>query len=67
MNRLGRNFDITITSPLIVALDCKWVKQGTFELVPEDLDTRTVDYGTGTCDNDATVTIGSRTYNVEMW
>ena len=66
-NRLGRDFDVTITDPLIVALDCRWIKQGTFEVEPDDLDKRTVDYGSGACDNDATVTIGSRTYNVEMW
>ncbi len=67
VNRLGRDFVVTITSPLIVALDCKWVKQGTLELVPEDLDTRTVDYGSGACDNDATVEINGRTYDVKMW
>lgn len=67
VNRLGRTFVVNITSPLIVALDCKWVKQGTLQLMPEDLDTRTVDYGAGTCDNDATVEIRGRIYNVKMW
>ncbi|MBL4703050.1 MAG: hypothetical protein JKY54_00915 [Flavobacteriales bacterium] len=67
INRLGRAFAANITSPLIVELDCKWITRGTFTLVPEDLDTRTIDYGAGTCDNDATVNISGRTYNVKMW
>ncbi len=67
VNRLGREFDLVITNPLIVALDCQWIKKGTFEMQPEDLDVRTFDYGPGDCDNEATVEIGGRTYNIVMW
>lgn len=67
VNRLGRAFTINITKALVVALDCKWVREGTLELIPDGLDTRTVDYGNGACDNDATVTIRNRTYNIKMW
>ena len=67
INRLGRSFEAEITSPLIVSLACKWITRGTFTLTPEDLNTRTVDYGFGTCDNEATVEIDGRTYDVLMW
>ena len=67
VNRLGREFDLVITSPLMVALDCQWIKKGIFELQPEDLHMRTFDYGPGSCDNEATVEINGRTYNIVMW
>jgi hypothetical protein len=67
INRLGRTFDAEITSPLIVSLACKWITRGTFTLSPQDLDVRTVDYGYGDCDNEATVEIDGRTYDVLMW
>lgn len=65
-NRDGRTFTATVTSALRVELDCRWITSGTFELMPQDLKTRTIDYGTGACDNEATVSIGNRTYTVFM-
>lgn len=65
-NRDGRTFTATVTSALRLELDCRWITSGTFELIPQDLKTRTIDYGTGACDNEATVSIGNRTYTVFM-
>lgn len=65
-NREQRKYTLTITSPLIVQLNCRWIKKGTLEIQPEDLKLRVVDYGDGVCDNDATVTIGKKVYNVKM-
>lgn len=67
VNRLDRGYIITIQEALIVSQDCRWIKDGKFELIPEDLDTRIVDYGSGSCDNDAVVEIANRSYNIEMW
>jgi hypothetical protein len=66
INRDGRAYTLTITSALRVQLNCRWITQGTLEIQPEDLKLRTVDFGAGACDNDATVNIGKKTYNVEM-
>jgi len=66
VNREGRNFDLTITSALRVAVACHYVKQGTVEIQPEDLYLRTVDFGDGTCDAQATVEINGNTYNFTM-
>ncbi len=64
VNRDGLNFTVTITEALIVKIGCRWITKGVLEIVPEDLKTRTVDYGDGNCDNEATVTIGNKTYNI---
>ncbi len=66
VNREGRAFDLTITSPLRVAVICHWIKSGTIEIQPQDLHLRTVDFGNGDCDDDATVTINGNVYNVNM-
>jgi len=67
INREGRSYTMTVTSALRVAILCRWVKQGTIEIQPEDLYLRTVDFGDGTCDNDASVTINSKVYNFQMY
>ncbi len=57
VNRNGIAFDLAVTDELLIKQGCQWITSGTFELTPEDLATRTVDYGNGTCGNDVTVTI----------
>lgn len=66
INRDGRNYTMTITSPLRVAIICRYVKQGTVEIQPEDLYLRTVDFGNGACDSEATVEINGNVYNFNM-
>lgn len=65
----GVSYTATITSPLIrnMSLGCrKHFTQGTFDLTPQGKPTRTVDFGTGACDNKATVTINGKTYNITL-
>jgi hypothetical protein len=65
----GHNFTVNITSPLIrnMALGCRrHFVQGIFELTPDNKPTRTVDFGTGACDDIATVTINNHTYTIHM-
>lgn len=59
-NREGRNFSVTINS-IIKPLNCKWITSGSLDLTPEGLSKRTVDYGNGTCDDDATYTVNGQT------
>jgi hypothetical protein len=67
-NRNDNTYTIAIenTTPLHVKIGCKWIVSGKLAITPEGKPTRTVDYGTGTCDNDATVTINGRTFPFEM-
>lgn len=66
INREGKSFTVTITEALIVKLNCRWITEGKLEIVPEGLATRTIDYGDGNCDNEATVTIKNKTYNFTL-
>jgi hypothetical protein len=64
----GNNYNVTIGTPLRVALDCKWIESGTLDITPQGLSTRTVDFsvGGGGCDDQASVTINGVTYNFTM-
>lgn len=63
----GDSFTANITSPLIRKMSCpKHYVQGVYEFTPSGKQTRKVDFGTGACDNVATVTIGSNTYTVYL-
>lgn len=65
-DRTGRDYDMTITSPLRVAVLCRWVKQGVIEIQPEDLYLRTVDFGNGDCDATVSVEINGNVYQFVM-
>jgi len=60
----GVSFSASITSPLVVALNCYWIKDGVLEFTPSGIQTRVINYGyqNGACDNKAEVTIGSNSY-----
>lgn len=68
INTDGRAFDVDITTTLRV----QWcepyieVTQGIVEIQPEDLKLRTVDFGDGTCDNEATAAIGNKSYTYKL-
>ena len=49
----GNTFTANITSPLKRALNCRWFEGETFEFAPSGKPTRTVDFGNGTCDDQA--------------
>lgn len=63
----GGNFSITITTPLDVAVLCKWIRAGILTLITEQFPGGiVVNYGDGTCDALATATIQGQTYNFVM-
>jgi hypothetical protein len=62
----GNTFTVSITAPLRIALNCKWIESGTVEIAPDGLAIRTVDFGNGTCDDQASLTINGITYNFTM-
>ena len=60
----GTQFTSNITSALIVALNCRWIEEGTIEFKPSGKLTRTIDYGNGGCDNKATVSIAGISFDI---
>lgn len=61
----GETVDWTIQTPLVKAANCFWVSAGTGLLDINGLAVG-VDYGDGTCDNKATLTINGQTYVVTL-
>jgi|ERR1019366_46210 hypothetical protein len=62
----GITFTSTITTPLRIATSCQWIESGVVSLTPKNKKTRVIDFGTTGCDNNATVTINGKVYNVTM-
>jgi hypothetical protein len=59
ITRLNRDFTADIVTPLRIVTDCSYIVSGTVTINPRDLNTRTVDYGPGSCDNRVMLTVGS--------
>lgn len=63
----GKTFDINITSPLDVALNCRWIRSGVLTIMPSGGGaTRTLDYGSGSCDAQANYTVNGTTYSITL-
>lgn len=65
----GNSYSANITSPLIrnMALGCRrHFVQGTVEVTPSNKPMRTIDFGSGACDDIATVTINNNTYTIHL-
>ncbi len=65
----GTSFTSVITSPLIrnMSFGCRrHFTQGTLEHTPGGKATRYIDFGNGTCDDQATVTINGTTYTITL-
>lgn len=65
-NRNGKKYSVVITSDLVKATSCKWIQSGEFQLTPDGLATRIVNYGSGACDNKATFTVNGNTFEFTM-
>lgn len=62
--RNGIPYTLLITTPLRVEVGCPWIVSGVMQIVPGTLATRTVDWGNGTCDGTASVTINGITFTI---
>ena len=67
MTRTGIAYTVEIIDPLLFSIDCRWIKQGAIEVTPQDLAVRTIDYGDGECDSEATISVGNFTLTFYMW
>ncbi len=57
-NYNGSSYTVNITSPLTRTGDCAYIKSGTIEITPDKKLPRKIDFGNGSCDNIATISIG---------
>lgn len=65
-NREGRNFTSNIITPLVKKGSCKFITSGVMELTPDGFKKRTVDFGNGNCDDQATFTVNGQTITFTM-
>ncbi len=63
----GRSFTAAITSALRKNIGCRYLVSGTLALTPSGRATRYIDFGSGACDNQATVTINGNVYNITLY
>ncbi|GAA4467122.1 hypothetical protein GCM10023093_22420 [Nemorincola caseinilytica] len=62
MTRPSGTVSVSITSPLMLALNCRWIQAGTIVYTLPSSLTRTLNYGaTAACDDQATLTLPSGT------
>lgn len=66
MNSEGEAFKSTITTSLFVDFNCKYAGRGASEIQTENESTMTIDYGNGSCDNEATVIVDGKDYNITI-
>ncbi len=63
----GKTYSINITSPLHIALNCNWIEKGTVAITPNGASSpRILDYGSGICDDQATITVNGRTRTITL-
>ena len=61
----GNSYTVVITHGLHIT-SCHNISEGIFELTPSGKPTRTLDYGNGTCDALATITVNGQTFNIVL-
>jgi hypothetical protein len=64
-NSAGKTWSATIVEKLIRTGDCRWIKKGVVTLIRNN-NSATLNYGDGTCDNKATITINGQTFEITL-
>lgn len=62
----GKSFTTTITSPLVWKMSCTNFVSGVIELKPSGDPKRIIDFGSGDCDNNATVTVLGISFQISL-
>ncbi|OQP66836.1 hypothetical protein A3860_00245 [Niastella vici] len=61
----GKSLTVSITSPLVKSMSCKNIVSGV-QTFTYNVISGSINYGDGTCDNQATLTVGSRTQQITL-
>ena len=65
-DRNGKDFSVDINTPLVREMGCRWITKGNMTLKLQGKKDRTIDFGDGTCDNKATVTIDGNSFEFAL-
>lgn len=63
----GNSFTMAITTALRKEIGCRHLVSGSLTLTPSGKPTRYINFGSGACDNQATVTINGNIYNITLY
>jgi len=66
VNRKGQAYSEIITEPLIIPVNCRWITKGIKEITLGEEPVVILDYGDGSCDNQATVTKDGETKTITL-
>ena len=66
INRKGKAFTAKTTKDLRIELSCHYIVEGVIEITPDQMQSATIDFGNGSCDDQATVTIGSKVKTITL-
>jgi hypothetical protein len=66
VNSAGADYQYNITTPLKKKLNCQWIVSGILTLQVTGLPLITMDYGDGTCNNNANIIINGQTYPITL-
>ena len=62
----GDSYSASITSPLHRSLACRFIDSGVIDITVGSFSTRTINFGSGTCDNTAELTVDGRTRTINL-
>jgi len=60
----GATWTSVINTPLVYKRSCRQIVSGTMTVTPSDKPARNIDFGSGNCDNQISVTINGNTYTI---
>lgn len=66
VNKDGTTWTAKTTKVIIKKGDCKWYGSGIIEITPSKGSVRTIDFGDGTCDNVAKMTVGDKVTEIKL-
>lgn len=64
-NSNGQNFSAVISN-ILRTNSCRWIVAGSISITPSGRLTRTIDFGSGSCDDQATVSIGNNSRTITL-
>ena len=63
-NSSGKTYSFATQTPLLKSIGCQWIKSGKLSIKREGKKDALIDYGTGTCDDKATLNVGTWTKEI---
>lgn len=65
-DRKGKSYAVNITTALVKSASCPYISSGLLSITPDGLSARTFDFGSGTCDDVATLKIDESAFTIKM-